>query len=102
MFVCCLVCLVILDCLVSARSCLRYSALFRVPVISGDTEEVDNLGIRLCDLNFGVLDTYGEASLDEGLARVVTIHLAPDSDATDGHPKRGVGFACLLQLGVAR
>ena len=28
------------------------------------------------------------------------VHLAQDSDATDGHPKRGVGFACLPQLGV--
>ena len=70
-------------------------------MISGDTEGVGNLGIRLPDSFFGVLDACGEASLDVGLAHMATIHLAPDSDATDGHPKRGVGFACLLQLGVA-
>ena len=70
-------------------------------MISVDTEEVDNLGIRLSDLVLGCLDVYGDASLDEGLACLAIVHLAQDSDATDGHPKRGVGFACLLQLGVA-
>ena len=79
---------------------MRYSAQLWVPVISGDTEGVDNLGIRLPDSTFGVLDACGDASLDVGLAHMATVHLAPDSDATDGHPKRGVGFACLLPLGV--
>ena len=74
---------------------MRHSAQLRVPVISVDTEEADNLGIRLPGLSFGVLDAYSDASLDVGLACLATVHLAPDSDATDGHPKRGVGFACL-------